>query len=302
MEKQKKYRLKDFNESFDYYDAWKYKTNEYLFHMPQKQKVQTRMIHTIVVENLHEKVIPYDVNNYGLTIIKDQAIKRFHPNKINNKEFWIRAHRSFPLLSVCGGESRSIKQVNANNTLLSNNMKLLPFLLEKIEKKTKPLTMLEIGFGHGNVFAQVKDRCEYIGIDYVIPQSLKKYKNFIEIDKSGIPDYLRDTNYFDMIYSVNVLQHCSQQDRFDYFKQGYNALKPGGYFIFACLLMTEDNKNDIYWGLKDKNGRGYMHFFNQLTEVDYQPELNMYLQGLGYLPVSAYLYLNNFSCIIQKPK
>jgi SAM-dependent methyltransferase len=302
MGKKKVYRLKDFNESFDYYDAWKYKTNEYLFHMPPKQKVPTRMIHTIVVENLHEKIIPYKVEPYALTIIKDQAIRRFHPNNINNKEFWQRAHQSFPLLSVCGGESKSIKQVNENNTMLSNNMRLLPFLLEKIEKKTKPLTMLEIGFGHGNVFEAVKDKCEYIGIDYVIPSVLKKHKNFIEIDKSGIPDYLQDENYFDFIYSVNVLQHCSQKDRFDYFKQGYNALKPGGYFIFACLLMTNENKDEIYWGLKDKNGRGYMHFFNQLTEVDYHEELNMYLLGLGYIPVTANLYMNNLSAIIQKPK
>jgi ubiquinone/menaquinone biosynthesis C-methylase UbiE len=301
MGRQKVNRFVNFDHSFNWFDAWKYKSNEYLFRMG-KQKVSTRMVNTFQFENLQEKIIPYKVEPYALTIIKDQAIKRFHPNKIDNKAFWVRAHQSFPLISVCGAESKSIKQVNANNTLLSNNMKLLPFLFEKIEKKTTPLTLLEIGFGHGNIFHQIKDKCEYIGIDYVIPQSLKKYKNFIELDKSGIPDYLRDTNYFNIIYSVNVLQHCSQQDRFDYFKQGYNALKPGGYFLFACLIMTKENKDEIYWGIKDKYGRGYMHFFNQLTEVDYQEELNMYLHGLGYLPVSAYLYGNNLSAIIQKPK
>lgn len=302
MGRQKVNRFVNFDHSFNWFDAWKYKSNEYLFKLGKNQKVPTRMINTFVFENLHEKTIPYSVPNHALTIVKDQAIKRFHPNKIDNKAFWQRAHHSFPLLSVCGGESKSIKQVNANNTLLSNNFKLLPFLLEKIEKKTKPFTVLEIGFGRGNIFEQVKDKCEYIGIDYVIPPSLKKYKNFIEIDKSGIPDYLQDENYFDIIYSVNVLQHCSQKDRFDYFKQGYNALKPGGYFIFACMLMTKENHNEAYWGIKDKNGRGYLHFFNQLTEVDYQEELNMYLHGLGYLPVSANLYLNNLSAIIQKPK
>ena len=302
MGKKKVYRLKDFNDSFNYYDSWKYKTNEYLLHAPKKQKMPTRMIHTIVMENLHEEIIPYKTEPYALTIVKDQAIRRFHPNKINNKEFWERAHESFPLLCVCGAECKSVKQVNENNTMLSNNFRLLPFLKEHIEKKTTPITMLEIGFGFGNVFEQVKDKCEYIGIDYVIPSSLKKYKNFIEINKSGIPEYLQDTNYFDVIYSVNVLQHCSQKDRFEYFKQGYNALKPGGYFIFACLLMTQANKDEIYWGLKDKKGRGYMHFFNQLTEVDYEPELNMYLLGLGYLPVTANLYKNYLSAIIQKPK
>ena len=131
---------------------------------------------------------------------------------------------------------------------------------------------------------------------------MKKYKNFIEIDKSGIPDYLLDENYFNIIYSVNVLQHCSQKDRFDYFKQGYSALKPGGHFLFSCFLMTKQNENEAYWGVKDSKGRGYTHFFNQLTEVDTDMELLECISKVGFKAVGGTLVGNNFSMIMQKPK
>jgi SAM-dependent methyltransferase len=301
--KKEAYKFKDFNKSFDYYDTWKYKTNEYLFRTGQKEtpKIPTRMVHTISIENLFEKRIDLG-NNMGVLIVKDEAIKRFHPNEINNKEFWLRAHKSFPLLSVCGGECKSIKELNKLTLGLSKDFNLFPVLQDLIEKSEKPLNILEIGCGFGGVFNEIKDKCEYIGIDYHIQKSLKKYKNFIEIEKSGIPDFLLGEKYFDVIYSVNVLQHCSQKDRFDYFKQGYSVLKAGGFFIFSCMLMNKANENEPYWGVKDSNGRGYLHFFNQLTECDWNHELFGHLGAVGYKPVDSTLRGNFLTMIIQKPK
>jgi SAM-dependent methyltransferase len=295
------HKFTDFNHSFDYFDMCKYKSNEYAFHVEGFGKASTRAINTFIIEELCEKVINFG-NHLGLTIVKDEAVKRFHPNEIDNKAFWVRAHESFPLLSVCGGECKNIKEANQKTRELSTILNLYPFLLKLIEDSTKPLKIFEIGFGYGNVFNEIKDKCEYIGIDYVIPKSLKKYKNFIEIQKSGIPEYLWNEKYFNVIYSVNVLQHCSQKDRFDYFEQGYSALKPGGYFLFSCNLMTIENMNETYWGVKDKMGRGYLHFFNQLTETDFDSELFNYLHKLGYKPINSWLIGNIYSAIIQKPK
>jgi len=297
------YRFMTFHDSFNFFDDIKFRSNEYFVHLtvPGVPKCYTRMINTLMVEELYDKVVDLG-NHMGVTYVKDVAIDRFHPNRIDNKAFWTRAKQSFPLVSICGGESKSIKRANELTLQMSEIMKLFPFLLEQIEKSTKPLKVLEIGFGYGNVFEKIKDRCEYIGIDYTIPKYLKKYKNFIEIDKSGIPDYLLGENYFDIIYAVNVLQHCSQKDRFDYFKQGYSALKPGGYFLFSCFLMTKINEDRPCWGVKDKTGRGYTHFFNQLTEVDVDTELFKYLGQVGFEPVSMKLDGNNFSMMIQKPK
>ena len=301
--KKEPYKFEDFNKSFDYYDMWKYRTNEYLFRTGQKEtpKIPTRMVHTIAMEELYDKKIDLG-NNMGVTIVKEEAIKRFHPNEINNREFWLRAHKSFPLLSVCGGECKSIKEANKATLGLSIDFKLYPFLLNLIEKSSKPLSVLEIGCGFGGVFNEIKDKCEYIGIDYRIHKSLKKYKNFIEIEKSGIPEFLLNEKYFDVIYSVNVLQHCSQKDRFDYFEQGYSVLKSGGYFIFSCMLMNKANENESYWGIKDNNGRGYLHFFNQLTECDWDYELFGYLKKVGFVPIDGTLRGNFYTMIMQKPK
>ncbi len=248
---------------------------------------------------MHENVVELE-NNFSRTIVKDEAVTRFHPNNINNKEFWLRAHKSFPLLSVCGGNCKNIKQVNQITLKLSNDFHLFPFLENLINTSNTKLNVLEIGFGFGNVFNEVKGKCEYIGIDYRIPKSLKKYKNFIEINESGIPDYLQGENIFDVIYCVNVLQHCSQKDRFEYFKQGYAALKKGGYFIFSCLLMTKSNQDKYYWGIKDTKGRGYLHFFNQLTEADYEYELFNHLHSLGFKSVDGWLMDNHLAMIITK--
>ena len=302
--KTKVQRFEDFNHSFNFYEAEKYKKNEYLLHLKddgKKVKVPTRMIHTFVIEELYEKIIDLG-NNTGITIVNKQAIERFHPNNIDNKAFWLRAHKSFPLLSVCGGESKSIKQANALTLNMSKEFQLFTFLQNLIDNSTKPLKVLEIGFGFGNVFNEIKDKCEYIGIDYRIPKLLKRYKNFIEIDKSGIPDFLLGEKYFDVVYSVNVLQHCSQKDRFKYFEQGYSVLKAGGYFIFSCMLMNKTNENEKYWGIKDNTGRGYLHFFNQLTECDWDYELFGKLEQIGFKPVHGQFLMNHFSMIIQKTK
>lgn len=300
MKKKEPLVFKTFEESFRFYEGWRYSSNEYFLHsfVPEVKKLPTQ-INTIINEELYDRIIDLG-NKQGTVIVKDEAIHRFHPNTINNKEFWSRAKKSFPRISVCGAPSKNISEVNKHTLDFSKQLKLYPFLLKLIEDSAVQLKMLEIGFGYGNIFNELKDKCEYIGIDYTVPRFLKKYKNFIEIEKSGIPEYLLGENYFDIVYSVNVLQHCSQKDRFEYFKQGYSALKPGGYFIFSCFLMSKGNQNDRCWGVKDHQGRGYTHFFNQLTEVDLDAELFNYLQQLGYMPIGGELIGNSFSMIIQK--
>jgi len=179
-------------------------------------------------------------------------------------------------------------------------MGLLGFLNKFIANSTEKPTILEIGFGYGNLFFEIKDKCNYIGIDYVVHKSLKKYKNFIEINESGIPDYLLNENYVDVLYCVNVLQHCSQKDRFKYFQQGYEALKPGGYFLFTEFIMTEKNKNDICWGVVDESGRGYTHFFNQLTECDWDYELYAELNKIGFEIIESVIGGNSLAMLIRK--
>jgi SAM-dependent methyltransferase len=292
-----------YKESFEFFKSVSYKTNEYYLKgkylgAPMK-KFPTRMANTFMMENLVIKQIELE-NQRARTIVKDEAVKRFHPNNINNKEFWVECRKKFPRLSVCGGESKSIKHLNQQTLGMSRDFGLLNYLLMLIRTANEKPNVLEIGFGYGNLFYVIKDICNYYGIDYVVHKSLKKYKNFIEIDESGIPEYFLNENFLDIIYCVNVLQHCSQTDRFNYFKQGYDALKSGGHFLFMEFIMTEKNQNDACWGVIDETGRGYTHFFNQLTECDWDYELFNYLSKLGYQPIHNAIGGNVLVSIIRK--
>jgi SAM-dependent methyltransferase len=297
-------RLISHKASFEFFKDISYKTDQYYLNgkwlgAPIK-KFPVKFANTFMLENLVVKQIDLG-NNQARTIVKKEAIDRFHPNNINNKDFWVESRKHFPLLSICGSDCKSMKNVNQQTLKMSKDIGLFHFLNAILLNSKEKLNVLEIGFGYGNLFFEIKDICNYYGIDYVVHKSLKKYKNFIEINESGIPDYLLDEGFFNIIYCVNVLQHCSQKDRFKYFQQGYDALKSGGYFIFTEFLMTEQNKNDICWGVVDESGRGYTHFFNQLTECDWDYELRAKINKIGFEPVKRSIVGNNF-CMIMKKK
>jgi len=297
-------RLSSYKASFDFFKTVSYKTDEYflkgeLIGAPIK-KFPTNSANTLVLEGLVIEQKRLSGNN-SRTVVKQEAIERFHPNNIDNKDFWKESRTYFPLVSICGGEScKSIKQVNKRTLQFSDDMGLLSFLRSLIQNSEERLKILEIGCGYGNLFFDVKDKCDYSGIDYVIHKSLKKYQNFIEINSSGIPEQLYKKEYFDAVYSVNVLQHCSQQDRFIYFKQASEVLKKGGCMIFTQFLMTNKNKNDVCWGLVDEKGRGYTHFFNQLTECDWDYELFYVLDLLGFESVISKIGGNFYAGVIRK--
>jgi len=244
---------------------------------------------TIRVTTFHEEnlVISDKLFNNGnhQSIVKKEAVERFHPNNINNKDFWVECRKHFPLLSVSGNYCKNIREVNESTLKMAKDLGLISLLDNLTSNKVvnEKLKLLEIGYGYGNLFCEIKDTYDYVGIDYIIPECLKEYSNFIEIEKSGIPDYLLDEGYFDVVYCVNVLQHCSQKDRFEYFEQAYRALNHGGYMFFTLNIMTDKNKNDSYWGIVDENNRGYLHFFDQLTECDWDYELFDHLNKIGFI-------------------
>jgi len=274
-------KFNDYKESFKYYKSIKSNRTEYFTKHNKFILHSTFDVEGLIDENI--ELPPIIVDNekrvYVISVVKDDAVKRFHPNNINNKDFWKISKNEFSLISVCGTKSDNIADANKKTLDFSINVGLFNFLKSNIKKTDN---ILEIGFGYGNVHKKIKNHCNYVGIDYTKPKFLRKFNNLHTIDISGIPENLKIDNYYDYIYSVNVLQHCSQKDRFEYFKQGYDVLKKDGYFIFSCNLMTDINKDGYCWGFKDSSGRGYTHFFNQLTECDYEDELKEYLYKLGF--------------------
>ncbi len=296
------YQFPTYKESLDYFKRITYKTNEYTVKgklVGSSDDVSTQVINTFIEEGLAHEQQRLE-GNAARTIIKNEAVQRFSPNNIDNKQFWTDCREYFPLISICGGKSKNIKEANARNLEMSKTVGILPFLNDLIANSPEKLNVLEIGFGYGSLFFEIKNKCNYLGIDYVIPKSLKRYKNFFEINQSGIPQPFLNKDAFDVVYSVNVLQHCSQRDRFIYFKQAYEALKPGGHFLFTLFLMTENNKNDRCWGYVDTTGRGYTQFFNQLTECDWDYELYYVLDSIGFQIMRHGLGGNFYAGIVRK--
>jgi len=276
-------KLNTFEESFNFYSKMKY-GSEYRY-----KNGATNMFHTLMEEDLVTdiNIEKIETNFEGIkcerqsfiAVAKDEAIARFHPNFIDNKKFWEFSKKEFSLISVCGAPCSNYIEANKITLSLSKDLGTFTKLNSTLNPESN---VLEIGFGYGGVFKQIKDKCNYVGIDYTKPKFLKKYENLYAIDKSGIPDHLLKPDFYDVIYSINVLQHCSQHDRFEYFTQGYNVLKQGGFFIFSCNIMTPQNEKSRAWGIKDKQGRGYTIFFNQLTEVDSWSELKNLFNELGF--------------------
>lgn len=283
--------FESFKDCIDFY----YENRKTEYEIKYVQTPHNGMFH---LQGLASVIKKYD-NHSSKLVVEPIAIERFHPNYINNKEFWCYAKKKFPKFSVCGIKSKNIKDCNERTFRLPEQVGFIGFINDLISKSTEKLNVLEIGYGHGNVFEYLNDKTNYVGIDYTKLKKLDKFKNLMVIDKSGIPDTIKP-NTQDFIYSVNVLQHCSQQDRFEYFKQSYEKLKTGGYFIGSCLIHCDENKDLSVWGIQDEYGRHFCNFFNQLTEVD---TLNEFIDLMRELKFDIYKWGmkdNNFFFILKK--
>lgn len=225
----------------------------------------------------------------GRTIVPKKDIMKLSPNKIDNKRFWKTLDDGYKLLAVSGNQVKDEYNANILNMRSAEIQGATKIVSDKINKSLwgdgDSLKILEIGFGFG-AFADwshqkiggMRNNIEYYGID--INKRIDKYQNLYETDGWKIPKEI--PRYLDIVYSMNVFQHLSQKQRFNYFKKAYKRLKNDGIMIFSSFIMTEENKNDPCWGLIDENGTGYCHFFNQPTEVDRDTELKEMLEKVGF--------------------
>lgn len=292
-------------EIFELYDSLRDKNDEYVLNIGENKHHSNNslffMQKNIIYKN---KTHFYDKKNGRCKVVlRNKKLKRFHPNHIDNKKFWTFAKTKYPLLSVCGGKSKNIDDCNKQTLNMANECGVLQYIYN-YSLNNNFFNILEIGYGHGNLFywleEQFGESYQYIGIDYYKNKNLKKLNQFKLIEKSGIPDYVENDS-LDIIYSFNVLQHCSQKDRNDYFTQAYSKLKFNGIFIGGMFIETEENKNESYWGIEDVNGRKYCAFFNQFTEVDNMDEFKNFVCNIGYNIIEINNVINNFySFVLRK--
>lgn len=271
-----KVKIDTIDELFNFYQSYKdiESGSEYLLNF------NGRIVHiNTSLFNLQQGVIDKEKK-----IITDYAIKRFHPNHIDNKEFWVKARTNYPLVSICANMSENVSECNEKTLKIAKDDGVLDYI-DDFYHKHKRLNILEIGYGECNFYHYLNDKYKvgvnYIGIDYYKNDVFCEYDELRVIEQSGIPSDIEDES-LDIIYSYNVLQHCSQKDRNDYFLQSYSKLKKNGVFLGSMHIETPENKNESYLGIKDDNGRKYSGFFNQFTEIDTVQEFRGFVENIGY--------------------
>ena len=257
-----------------------------------------------------------EMKGVGRTIIKRKDLKILFPENIDNKRFWRKLNPKYKLLSVSGATTKSEYEANKVNLGFAKAVgaigdverAIYDKLGEKWNRDDRKFKILEIGYGLGcfvnwlynesGRIGQIENKqIEYYGIDIV--KRIDTYENLFESDGWKIPKEIPTD--IDMVYSLNVFQHLSKKQRYNYFKKAYKRLNNNGVMVFSSFIMTEQNKDSWAWGLVDEKGTGYCHFFNQPTEVDKDEELKEYLTGLGFeIEKFQVLGENHLDCVLRK--
>lgn len=293
----KKLEFKTYDNMFGFYEYYK-SDDEYVLNINGNKTTIHQSFFPHQKNGIHSVDVLDEEKNIARIVIQDEMVTRFHPNNINNQRFWKLAKTKFPLVSVNGGYSVNIQTCNDGTFEFAKKIGIINVLNKVIENNPNKLNLFEIGYGHGNLYERYKDKVNYLGIDFYKIDILNEEDRLLVIKKSGIPRRILN-NSQDIIYSFNVLQHCSQQDRFNYFKESYSKLKKDGVFLGGMFMVTNENKNDFYWGIEDKNGRRYTQFFNQLTEVDTYDEFYNEVTNIGF-EITDLRFINNYCAFVLK--
>lgn len=107
--------------------------------------------------------------------------------------------------------------------------------------------VLEIGCGVGRAGAYVAPACkEWIGVDVSenmlehTRNRLSHLKNFRTFAGSGYDLTGIDSDSVDLVYCTVVFMHLDEWERYNYIKDSYRVLRPGGRLIVDNVDLTTD--------------------------------------------------------------
>jgi SAM-dependent methyltransferase len=225
------------------------------------------------------------VTNKGFMsgVVDTRAINKFSPDKVDNNLFWSEAINTFNLFPISGAKCDNVDELNKLSISMGVYLNTTNQFISLLRKERQNIRFLEIGPGYGGVHNLINEinslipTFDYYAIDV---NPLFECDKLFKTDGKTIPEHV--PSVLDMVYSVNVFQHLTPNQRKSYYQQIYDRLIPGGEFIFSMFVENEHNKDLNVWGYKDKTGRNYVHFFNQFTAVDTYPELETVISKVGF--------------------
>lgn len=289
----------------------RYKSNKKdEFFLKNGRRADTLLLGRNYVKKINNEIEEVQISNekipIAVTIVQDDLIEKLSPNNIDSSYFWKKATEVFPLASVSfSAESKNKSELNENSLNGNHEQAGATNELDKVFKSNPSAKMLEIGPGHGcitNYVALNHNIKNYYAIDV---NPLFKFKRLYKTDGKTIPEQI--PNDLDVVYSVNVFQHLSPEQRMSYYEQIKERLVPGGKFIFSMFVVTPKMENIIMkfpdgkfgklFGMKDKNGNYYTSFFGQFTRCNTLDELEEIFLGLNMkLEIFHSVYNSFYMC------
>jgi SAM-dependent methyltransferase len=160
-------------------------------------------------------------------------------------------------------------------------------ILTRLASPTEREDVLEIGCGVGRIGAAVAPRVRtWTGVD-ISPNMLARATQRLstlsnvrlyQLDGHGLSRLSSET--FDLIYCINVFPHLDEMDRWEYIRESFRVLRPGGRILFDALDLASGagwstfERNAVE--LKDFNRPPYLPRFSTAEE------LRVYVEKAGF--------------------
>jgi len=153
--------------------------------------------------------------------------------------------------------------------------------------------VLEVGCGVGRIGQALAPHCAtWTGADIsakMLQHSsnrLRELNNIqlVRLRRVGLPEF--DNNSLDVVYFTNMLMHLDEMDQWEYAKDTFRVLRPGGR-IFMDII---DIESQAGWDMFTRHAARYKH----VERPPYSPrfsaasELQLYIQRAGFERVQTH--------------
>lgn len=286
-------------------DEFSLKNGERADSFVASEKEKKKIIEKIVTNRVCLEDGSFETKDFTYSIFEDDLIEKMNPDNIDSSYFWKKAIKTFPLHSIVSSAGcKTVAEVNETSIEYIHRPCGALDILDKIYSENPNAKVLEIGPGYGsitNYIALNHNLKKYYAIDV---NPLFKFKRLYKTDGKTIVDKV--PNELDAVYSVNVFQHLSPEQRMSYYKQIKEKLVPGGKFVFSMFVVDSETEKIVFdngaflFGLRDKRGNCYTNFFSQLTKCNRIEEIEEIFRELDMEFEIININFNHYTMCVTK--